>query len=259
MYPTNPLLVFDFDGVIIDGIEEYWWSSRRACLNLLGIEPNSASLPGAVPCSFREMRPWVHQGWEMVLLAAELIRPDSCLTLQGAKVFSRNYSVHCKQALKDWGWNPNQLQNSLENVRKEAIKRDREQWLARHQTFPGVVERLSQFKTEQCEFAVLTTKSAEFTSELLNHFQLSPQLVFGHEAGSKANVLLQLMQTHLIKGFIEDRRRTLETVINTSGLSSLPCYLASWGYLKHDDTKNLPPSIHLLETKTFMTPLANWP
>jgi phosphoglycolate phosphatase-like HAD superfamily hydrolase len=29
-----PLLVFDFDGVLVDGMEEYWWSARRAALEL---------------------------------------------------------------------------------------------------------------------------------------------------------------------------------------------------------------------------------
>ncbi len=27
-----PLPVFDFDGVLVDGMPEYWWSARRAAL-----------------------------------------------------------------------------------------------------------------------------------------------------------------------------------------------------------------------------------
>ncbi|MEB3166827.1 MAG: HAD family hydrolase, partial [Cyanobacteriota bacterium] len=31
---SGPLLVFDFDGVLVDGMAEYWWSARRAALSL---------------------------------------------------------------------------------------------------------------------------------------------------------------------------------------------------------------------------------
>ena len=79
-------------------MSEYWWSARRACLELLGSAANTAFLTEAVPEPFRQLRPWVHQGWEMVLLAAELIRPDSPL-LKGAKIFSNNYELHCEKAL----------------------------------------------------------------------------------------------------------------------------------------------------------------
>ena len=118
---------------------------------------------------------------------------------------------------------------------------------------------MHQLNAEGYDFAVLTTKSSEFTAELLNHFHLKPSLLYGHEAGSKPHVLLKLSTTRLLMGFIEDRLTTLKTVVNTSGLNNLPCYLASWGYLKDEDTKDLPPNIHLLDTKTFMTPLASWP
>ncbi|MEA5411583.1 HAD family hydrolase, partial [Synechococcus sp. BA-120 BA3] len=36
--PERPLLVFDFDGVLVDGMVEYWWSARRAALALLPAE-----------------------------------------------------------------------------------------------------------------------------------------------------------------------------------------------------------------------------
>ena len=69
--PPN-LLVFDFDGVIVDGMSEYWWSARRSCQTLRrGID-----LPQETPERFRQLRPWIHHGWEMVLIAALLSEPD---------------------------------------------------------------------------------------------------------------------------------------------------------------------------------------
>jgi len=256
---SQPLLIFDFDGVIVDGIHEYWWSARKACLRLLGLKSDATALPEAIPDSFHQLRPWVHKGWEMVLLAAELVRPESPLILLGPKTFSENYQLHCEEALQSWQWCPDQLQNALENIRREAITSDRQLWLARHRAFPKVIKRLNQLNAEGYDFAVLTTKGSEFTAELLNYFHLKPSLLYGHEAGSKSNILLQLSTTHILRGFIEDRRTTLETVIQIPELRRLPCYLASWGYLKEQDKKNLNPNIRLLSTKTFMTPLASWP
>ena len=238
---------------------EYWWSSRQTCINLIPKQYSPESLPQIIPESFYLLRPWVHKGWEMVLLAAELIRPESPLVLLGAKSFSENYQLHCQEALKAWQWSPEQLQNALESIRTQAIASDRQNWLARHRAFPKVIERLNQLNAEGYDFAVLTTKGSKFTDELLSYFHLNPSLLYGHEAGSKTNILLELSTTHVLRGFIEDRRTTLETVVETPELRTLPCYLASWGYLKEKDKKNLPPGIHLLSTKKFMTPLASWP
>ena len=252
-------MVFDFDGVIVDGICEYWWSARRACQNLLHGKCNSEELPEVVPKPFQLLRPWVHHGWEMVLIAAELLRPESSLLLHGPITFSNNYDLHCQQALQAWGWDAFELQQALERVRHEAIHKDRAAWLAKHQSFPGVVRRLKHLKNEGVEWAVLTTKGVSFTAELLKCFHLSPTLLYGHESGSKTKVLLQLAAERALKGFIEDRRSTLETVLATPGLSNLPCYLAKWGYLKPEDLRFVPQGIHLLKLETLSHPLASWP
>ena len=254
----NSLLIFDFDGVIIDGIEEYWTSSRQTFLKLSTKKSTDLSLPHSVPPAFRELRPWVQHGWEMVLLAAELTRPDSQLFSNRSRMCSDLYKQQCNTALKIWDWNPMQIQKALDGVRKKAISVDSKCWLKSHKAFPGVVNRLNKFKEEGIDIAVLTTKSVSFTAQLLNYLNIETSLLYGHESGPKTKVLSELLSKHLIKGFIEDRRATLETVKNNTELSSIPCFLASWGYLKQDDTKNLPLDIHLLDKKTFSTPLAKW-
>ncbi|KGG10745.1 HAD hydrolase [Prochlorococcus sp. SS52] len=252
-------MVFDFDGVIVDGLLEYWDSSRKAFLKIQGALDTDDQLPLEMPHEFRQLRPWVKNGWEMVLLTAELIRKDSPLSMHGAFHFANEYHKNCHTALKTWGWEPKQLQNALDNIRKETIKTDKKKWLASHKLFPNIAERIHQLENESVDFGVLTTKSAEFTSELLNHFNLHPNFLYGHESGQKTTVLLQISKDHSVRGFIEDRRATLETVLNTPGISSIPCYLADWGYLKPDDRKDLPSDIHLLKPEKLMSPLANWP
>ena len=253
----KPLLIFDFDGVIIDGLSEYWDSSRKACLNLLG-EKSHPNLPNNIPKAFEYLRPWVKQGWEMVLIAAELTRYNSLLLPENYKIFSENYTQRCKEALEIWQWNPSQLQRELDNIRKAEINNNVQSWLKNHKSFPGVPNRINRLSEEGLELVILTTKSSEFTTKLLNLLEINVKLIFGHESGSKSDVLIELSKSRTIKGFIEDRRATLEKIINHPQLSSIPCFLASWGYLKPNDLKNLPNGIHLLDLKTFSSPLANW-
>ena len=255
----KPLLVLDFDGVIVDGIKEYWSSSRQTCLNILSDqEKENIYLPREIPSTFKAMRPWVHHGWEMVLLAAECSNKTSHINLKGIQNFSKNYSRECSLALNKWGWTHSQLQEALNQARREAISHNFNQWLNYHQPFSSVVQSLQGLEKEGIEFAVLTTKSIEFTKKLLDCFDLQPKLVFGYESGSKINVLNQLLHERIIRGFIEDRRNTLEKVLEDPKLKSIPCYLASWGYLKPQDRKNLPSGIKLINLETLREPISNW-
>ena len=255
----KPLLVLDFDGVIVDGINEYWSSSRQTCLNIISSKEKEILSPTyEIPSAFKAMRPWVHHGWEMVILAAECSDKTSQLNLKGIENFSRNYSIECSLALEKWDWTPSQLQEALNQTRRDAISNNFHQWLNYHQPFSLVIDYLKSLEMEGIDFAVLTTKSVEFTKKLLNSFNLQPNLVFGHESGSKINVLNQLSHKRKIRGFIEDRRSTLEKVLEDPKLKSIPCYLASWGYLKPQDRNNLPPSIKLLNLETLKEPIADW-
>ncbi len=247
---SSPLLVFDFDGVLVDGMAEYWWSARRAALQL---RPD-LQLPVSAPPGFAQLRPLIHKGWEMVLLAAELGRDDHRLSDTLA-----DYGGALDRALERWEWQPSQLQEVLELVRREAIATDRRAWLALHRPYPGVPERLRALRGEAADWAVLTTKGAAFAAELLSAEGLEPWQLFGHEQGPKPEVLLQLRSLNRPIWFIEDRRPTLEQVRATPGLTSVRCFLVSWGYVRAADLTGLPPGIALLRPERFAAPLATWP
>ena len=255
----RPLLVFDFDGVIVDGMDEYWWSASAACAQLTGQQSSASLSPDAVPTAFRGLRPRIHHGWEMVLMAALLQEPDGLLQRLGVAGFVAGYADHCRQALQARGWTAPQLQQALEQVRQAAVASDRSGWLARHQPFPGVPERLRSLADDGVDWAVLTTKGRRFTAELLDGLDLHPSLLFGHEDGTKPDVLLQLKSRRPLRGVVEDRRPTLETVLATPGLDGLPCFLADWGYLRPVDREGLPQGIALLELSRLASPLADWP
>ena len=249
------LLVFDFDGVIVDGMNEYWWSARRACLQL---NP-AVDLPEFTPPQFRQLRPWIHHGWEMVLSAALISEQRGPLDQLGVQAFVHDYTAQCTAALERFGWTPALLQQTLEIVRADAVRTDRDSWLALHQPYPGVPERLTAFSEENMAWAVLTTKARDFTAELLASMGLKPERLDGHESGSKPEVLRRLACDWTLEGFVEDRRPTLETVRTTPGLETLPCWLVSWGYLRPTDVTDLSSGIRLLRPEQFAAPLADWP
>ena len=75
------LFLFDFDGVIVDGIHEYWHSSLLACEKYLNSPKITVDqkLYKKVPNIFKEIRPWVKYGWEMVLIVHEIIKTENPL------------------------------------------------------------------------------------------------------------------------------------------------------------------------------------
>jgi phosphoglycolate phosphatase-like HAD superfamily hydrolase len=263
--PLPPLLVFDFDGVLVDGMAEYWWSARRAALRLaeLSSSPEPAlHLPEAPPPAFSRLRPFIHKGWEMVLMAAELGRADV-----DVDAILAAYPRALAAARERWGQGEEPLQQLLEDVRREALSHDREAWLGRHRFYPGVVERLRGLEGEGASWVVLTTKGEAFTAELLASARLQPAALYGHEAGGKPEVLLRLLQDPPGSRpgprplwFVEDRRPTLELVRRTPGLDSAQCLLASWGYLAPNDQAGLTElGIGWLTPELFEAPLAHWP
>ena len=246
-----PLLVFDFDGVLVDGMVEYWWSACGAARRL---RPQ-IRLPDQAPDGFSALRPLIHKGWEMVLAALELSRPDLDLA-----AYLDDYAGSTQAALARWQLQPSALQQSLEAWRHDAIQHNPSAWRALHRPYPGVPERLHRLAAEGSDWLVLTTKGGAFARELLAGYGLEPRAVFGHEQGSKPEVLLRLSADPTAPlWFIEDRRPTLETVRQTPGLEAVRCYLVSWGYLGPGDAEALPTGIRLLEPTAFQTPLAEWP
>lgn len=247
---SGPLVVFDFDGVLMDGMPEYWWAARTAALQLAP----QLELPEQAPAAFGRLRPLIHQGWEMVLMAAELGRADLDL-----EALLAHYDAALPAALARWGWQAELLQQRLEQVRAAAIAAEPAIWLARHRLYPGVKERLARLADEGADWAVLTTKGAAFASRLLAAAGLQPWALYGHEQGSKPAVLRRLLAEQRPLWFVEDRRPTLESVRADPQLAAVRCCLVSWGYLGPQDAQDLPAGIAWLTPKRFAAPLAQWP
>ena len=251
--PSAPFLVFDFDGVLVDGMAEYWASARLAALTLAP----GLVLPVQAPPAFAQLRPLIHKGWEMVLMALELGRSDLDLPALLA-----SYDAALPLALARWDVSEYELQLALERERAGAMASDLGAWLGLHRFYPGVIERLGRLASEGAEWAVLTTKGGVFAQQLLQAAGLEPWALFGHEQGSKSEVLAKLLagqgQGRPI-WFVEDRRPTLELVRSQAALAAVRCFLVSWGYLAPGDEVGLPAGIEWLDPAAFAAPLAQWP
>jgi phosphoglycolate phosphatase-like HAD superfamily hydrolase len=248
------VLVTDFDGVVIDGMAEYWWAARQCAFGLL---PQLQALPESVPQLFRSLRPRVLTGWEMPVLAAAiggLAEPP--------EAFAENYPQALARSLERLGWQQSLLSDRLDRVRHQALDSERQIWLDRHQPYPWMLACLQELQRQGTPWRVLTTKSAAFTLELLAAHGLRPEAVHAREEGPKPARLLGLQHQGLIPAdclFLEDRRLSLEEVRATPGLEQVRCRLASWGYLLPQDCLDLPEGIELLSPADLELPLVNWP
>jgi len=253
------LILFDFDGVIVNGMEEYWFSSRVACEKYL--LNNSKNLNTDkyidVPKIFIEIRPWVKYGWEMVLITHEIFKKCKPLNKLTKNSFLENYEENCSKLLLEYSWNSIELQRCLDEARVFQIKNDFKKWISLHRPFNEVVSFIKYAKDKGYKIGVISTKGKTFTSKILSNLDIFPELTFGYESGSKVDIISNLSLNYDIKGFVEDRRKTLSDILKNDQTKFINCYLAEWGYLKSTDKIDLPQGIKLLKIKNLEDIVAN--
>ena len=253
------LILFDFDGVIVDGIDEYWFSSKFACEKYLLTNSKDLNINNyvEVPKIFVEVRPWVKYGWEMVLITHEILKTYEPLNNLTKNSFLENYEENCSKLLSGYSWNSSKLQQCLDDAREFQIKNDFKRWLSLHRPFNEVISFIKYAKDKGYKIGVISTKGKDFTSKILSNLNLFPELIFGYESGAKVDIISNLSLSYDIKGFVEDRRNTLSNILQNKRTKFINCYLAEWGYLKNTDKIDLPQGIKLLKIKNLEDIVAN--
>ena len=107
-------------------MQEYWHSSLLACERYLN-SPNitiDQKLYQGVPNSFKEIRPWVKYGWEMILIVHEIIKTENPLKSENKDDFINNYHQNCQRILNENSWIAEDLQKILDKSRKYQIDKD---------------------------------------------------------------------------------------------------------------------------------------
>tara|TARA_Y100000589_G_scaffold245330_1_gene233050 strand:+ start:273 stop:1055 length:783 start_codon:yes stop_codon:yes gene_type:complete len=256
---NQKLILFDFDGVIIDGIDEYWHSSLIVCKQYLNSDliPVNLNINMSVSNTFKEVRPWVKYGWEMVLLTHEIIKNKDPLNDLSKNNFLKNYQQNCQDVLTKNSWDPTTLQRYLDKVRQLQISSDLEKWINLHEPFLQVISFMRKSQEDGFKIGIISTKNKIFTSKILSRLNIYPELIFGHQDGTKVDIVSNLIKEYEIIGFIEDRRKTLLNIIENRKTYQTKCFLAEWGYLKKSDKVNLPKEITLIKLKDLKSLLAN--
>src|SRR5262245_51706826 len=146
------ILALDFDGVLCDGMAEYFETSRRTSAQVWPGEPPAGD--GLLPV-FRRLRPVIMTGWEMPLLLRAISRggPEADILRDWPDVRVR---------LADSGSQPREqlvtrLTKTLDDVRREWIATDRAGWIG-HNTTYCELDELRRLVSEPERCVLVTTK-----------------------------------------------------------------------------------------------------
>ncbi len=255
---SQKIFLLDFDGVIVDGMHEYWHSSLLACEKYLNSPYISVDqkLYKKVPNTFKEIRPWVKYGWEMVIIVHEIIKTENPIKTHNKGDFINNYHQNCQRVLKDNSWIAEDLQKILDKSRKYQIDKNFKTWVNLHNPFFEVLNFMEELRKKEIKTVIITTKGKIFAEKILKELNIFPEFIFGYESGTKIKIAEKLTKAYEILGFIEDRKKTLINIKQNRETSHIPCFLADWGYLKKSDRYNLSNEIKLLKLSNLKESVA---
>lgn len=256
------ILALDFDGVVCDGLIEYFQTAWQSYCQLW--TPTDPTPPEGLASRFYRLRPVVETGWEMPVLIRSLL-----IGIPETEIFSNWESIAAEQ-VQEAGLTPTQLSAQVDRVRDEWISRDLDNWLAQHRFYPGVADRLRQTLTEPVYLVIITTKEGRFVHQLLQQQQvdLPESQIFGKEVRQpKAQTLRDLLQQFSPRPtepveiwFVEDRLKTLQAIQTQPQLNSVQLFLGDWGYNTADDRDMAAQDsrIHLLSLSQFSQAFSEW-
>jgi phosphoglycolate phosphatase-like HAD superfamily hydrolase len=251
------LLALDFDGVVCDGMPEYFESAWRTWTQLWGSP--GAPAPAGLLERFSALRPLVESGWEMPLVIAALMDGAAEATI------ARAWPTLVPALLG--GRTAAEVGARLDRVRDEWIAADRVGWLGRHRFYPGVIARLRALAGGPPRVVIITTKEGRFVRELLAQqgLDVAPDAVHGKEARRpKADTLRALKAAGgpgLAIWFVEDRLQTLDGIKARGDLADVRLFLAAWGYNfpAEREAARRDGRVRLLSAEDFARDFAAWP
>ena len=255
-FPT--ILALDFDGVICDGLIEYFQTAWRTYCQIW--KPSQTVPNSDLASSFYRVRPAIETGWEMPLLIRALLT-----------------GITEEQILLDWPNIVPQLmtENSLkaesvgamlDGLRDNWIAEDLAGWLSLHRFYPGVAESLQKLQESSVKIAIVTTKEGRFVRELLElaGVTMPSELIYGKEYKKPKH---QILREFLAASgddstiwFVEDRLKTLLSVKQQPDLSNVKLFLADWGYNTLSERKSVAENfpVKLLSLSQFAGDFADW-
>ncbi|MEA5582447.1 HAD family hydrolase [Nodularia harveyana UHCC-0300] len=260
MTASSPtILALDFDGVICDGLIEYFEVAWRTYCYIWSPVENTP--PDDLALRFYRLRPVIETGWEMPVLIKALvdkISEDSIL---------QEWGKITPQILLENNLQFPKISAALDNFRDEWISTDLDGWLSLHRFYPGVVEKIKLTIASETKLYIVTTKEGRFVQQLLQRegVNLPREAIFGKEVKRpKYETLRELIQkaekTPVSMWFVEDRIKTLQLVHQQADLADVKLFLADWGYNTQTERKAAQEhqQIHLLNLPQFTKHFPGW-
>ncbi|MDY7020019.1 MAG: HAD family hydrolase [Cyanobacteriota bacterium] len=252
------LLALDFDGVICDGMIEYFQVAWRTYCQIWS--PSESTPTDDLAQKFYRTRPVIETGWEMPVLVRELVKGTSETDIL------KDWQTIAKQTITEENLDSKMLSTQLDSIRDRWISEDLTGWLSLHRFYPGVIERVQRFLDSSLDLYIITTKEERFVRSLLEKggVTIKEGRIFGKgEKRPKYEILRELLTkfepTPTI-WFVEDRLKTLLKVQEQPDLGDIDLFLADWGYntqAERDSITNYP-RIKLLSINQFTDNFWAW-
>ncbi|MEI6380216.1 MAG: HAD family hydrolase [Cyanobacteriota bacterium ELA615] len=253
------LLALDFDGVLCNGLKEYFQTAKQAYQQIWPSDHDLAQYAE----SFYRLRPIVEHGWEMPLIIRAMLLEHT------QEQILTNWPNLVQSLLKQENIQPSTIIQQIDRARDVQIAEDFPKWLSLQEFYPGVIEKLRQIQDKKELFIyIITTKEGRFARKLLERADIF--LPAGHIIGKevkqpKAQTLLDLSKSTGITcekiWFVEDRLETLQLVQKQGQLKGIGLFLADWGYnlAKIRQEAQNDQQINLLSLEQFQASFGEWP
>jgi len=247
-------LALDFDGVLCDGLLEYFQTSWRTYRQVWA--PANPTPPEDLAPVFYRLRPVIETGWEMPILLRAILKGFSEVEILVG------WSSICSQIVSAENLNPQDLATRVDSIRDQWIADDLNGWLKIHRFYPGVAGRLKGWIASGLEVFIVTTKEGRFVQQLLQQqgIQLPSEQIFGKECQQpKYKTLRSLTATPI--WFVEDRLPALQAVASQADLEEVRLFLADWGYNTpaQQAVARQDRRIQLLPLSQFIQDFSAWP
>ena len=229
------MLIFDFDGVLIDSLDEvvltvYNTATDQQLISL-------ADLPQALIRLFRRNRFHVQPIGDGILLmnwCLKNYRGESDRILQPAE-----YQAIIGEATAPVAGRSAQVYQT----RQQFIERDATGWTALHRPFQPLWNALVECQN-QPGFAIVTNKNRAATERLCRHFGLNipfDQIYSGDNGASKVENMQSIQQRYQTGTyyFLDDSLKNLQELdqnLNRQNKMIMPLF-AAWGYIGPEDEK----------------------
>ncbi|MEM6518130.1 MAG: HAD family hydrolase [Cyanobacteria bacterium P01_C01_bin.70] len=259
---TPAMLALDFDGVLCDGLVEYFQTAWKAHCEIFAQPPSEP--PEGLAEKFYPLRPVIETGWEMPLLLYALQQGvDEVAILE-------HWPVLVQDILRETQVQPDDAMAAVDGVRDRWIAADLDGWLSRHRFYPGMIERLQAAIAAGVFPLIISTKEGRFIQALLakEGIDLPREQIIGKEISQPKTTTLRQLQASPPTvvpiaqpiWFVEDRLKTLEKVKADSQLTDIVLFLADWGYNTITEKKQAADDsrIHLLSLPQVTGEFSQW-